>query len=516
MKKLKWFLLFLILSLAFLLGARMILAGDFFYLYDQARDYLLVKDVVVNHTLMLIGSRSGLGGFFHGPLWIYAIAPIYILTHGSPFGLAYFYVGLQLFTVFVGFLVGSKLYGEKSGLLVALLIALSPTTWAPVINTVSADAEPLVYLALFYFLVRFLRGDTKSFIFAIFFTGLAFQFETASSIVLFPTVIVMFFFGKEAFRNLKVIFLSLISFAVSVTSFILFDLRHKFLMTHAILGAFSGGTKGKGYMDLNVRIISHFSGLLRAYLDPLFNQNILLTLLFVAIIIFALALVLKSKKDKYKKEFLLLLVFPAIFFGFFIFYAYPVWPEYVFGLLVPVALMFYLAMFTVWKNAFGKALVVLFFIVTFFSVSGYLSNQYLTRYRDNGTSGSYKSQKAVVEWIYADAQSVRNSVGEKFGYFVYTPEIFTHGMDYLFYWYGKNNQKILFENKKDSISYLILYPHLANDNGAYDFWKKNILKTQGKVVLEKMFSSGITAQKLLIDKTEPPVDPNYYQGLIFR
>ncbi len=100
MKKLKWVLLFLILFLAFLLGARIILSGDFFYLYDQARDYLLVKNVVVNHSLILIGNRSGLGGFFHGPIWIYLLVPVYILAKGSPFGLAYFYVGLELFTVF--------------------------------------------------------------------------------------------------------------------------------------------------------------------------------------------------------------------------------------------------------------------------------------------------------------------------------------------------------------------------------------------------------------------------------
>jgi hypothetical protein len=61
-----------------------------------------------------------------------------------------------------------------------------------------------------------------------------------------------------------------------------------------------------------------------------------------------------------------------------------------------------------------------------------------------------------------------------------------------------------------------MYPHMANDDGAYIFWKKNVLHTQGKIVETKLFSSGIIVEKLLIDKAEPPVDPNYYQGLIFR
>jgi hypothetical protein len=281
-------------------------------------------------------------------------------------------------------------------------------------------------------------------------------------------------------------------------------------MTHAILGAFSGGEKGRAYLDLKDRIMDHLTGLLRAYQDPLFSQSRWLALLLVVIIVFALMLFLRNKKSKYRKEFLLLLIFPAIFFGFFIFYAFPVWPEYVYGLLVPVTFMFYIAIVTVWKNVFGKVLVVLFFVLTFLSVAGFVQGQYLGKYMSDSSAGSYKSQKAVVEWIYRDTK-----VG-KAGYFVYTPEIFTDGMDYLFYWYGSKNPKTVFENQKDVATYLIMYPHMANDDGAYIFWKKNVLHTQGKIVETKLFSSGIIVEKLLIDKAEPPVDPNYYQGLIFR
>ena len=510
MKKLKWFLLFFILSLAFLLGGRMILSGDFYYLFDQARDLLLTRSIVNDHTLMLIGNQSGLGGFFHGPLWIYLLVPFFVLFKGNPFSLVYFYVGLQLFTVFAAYLVGSKLYGFKGGLLVSLLITLSPAIWSPVANTVGADMEPLVYLGLFYFIVKFLRGNLKSFIFVSFFTGLALQFETASSLVLIPSVMLLLILNKSVVKNMKVMFLSLIAFLLSISTFILFDLRHKFLMLHAIIGAFSGGSKGKGYLELGNRLMDHLNSLSGVYKDLLFKENFLLILLLAAILIFGLLLFLKSKKSKYKKEFFVLLFFPVLPFIFFMLYPYAVWPEYVFGLLVSVAFAFYLAITVVWKNVFGKVLIVLFFALTFLNIFVFLQSQYLSKYQVVDSSGSYKNQKAVIEWIYKDAGN------GKFGYFVYTPEIFTHGMDYLFYWYGKNHQVTIFENQKDKITYLILYPHLANDEGAYVFWKKNTLKTQGQVILSKVFYGGITVQKLLIDKTESPVDPNYYQGLIFR
>jgi len=509
MRKIKWFLLFLILSLSFFLGARMILAGDFFYLFDQARDYLLTQSIVDTHSLALIGTHSGLGGFFHGPLWLYMLIPVYILGKGNPFVFTYFYIGLQLFTVFVGYLVGSKLYGNKGGILISLLIALSPVTWSVVPNTIGVNAEPLVFLGLFYFLIRFLRGDKKSFIFACFFAGITLQFETALPLVLLPMMFIIFVWNKIAIKNFKIIILSIFSFTLSVSTFILFDLRHKFLMTSAVLGAFGGGKKGSGYLELKDRIPAHINSLMGAYKSVLFNQDLLLGILFTVILLFGFLLFLKGK-EKQKKEFLFTLFFPVLAYVFFIFYPYPIWPEYVLGLLIPVAIAFYLAMTMGWKNLFGKTLVILFFGLTLLNVSIHIQNQYFSKYQTVNSAGSYKNQKAVVEWIYKDAGN------GKFGYFVYTPEIYTQGMDYLFSRYGKNNPQTIFENQKDKITYLVLYPHLANDNGAYVFWKKNILKTKGQVILSKTFYGGIIVEKLLINGPEMPVDPNYYQGLLFR
>ena len=514
MKKISLLFLPLIFLASFLLGSRMILAGDFFYLFDQARDYLLVQNIVNTHSLALIGTHSGLGGFFHGPLWLYMLLPVYILGSGNPFAFTYFYIGLLLLTVFTAYLVGLKLYGEKGGILVSLLIALSPVTWKLVPGTIGVNAEPFVFLGLFYFLIKFLRGNANSFIFAAFFAGLSLQFETALPLVLIPSMFVIFIVNKKEIKNIKLIFLSLISYTLSVSTFILFDLRHRFLMTTAILNSFTGGHKEKGYLELRDRISAHFNSLVGTYKSLLFSEDFLLILLLLIIFIFAVFLVLKNKKDNPqaggRKEFLFLLLFPVLTFGFFVFYPYSIWPEYVLGLLIPVALAFYLAVITVWKKSLGKILVLLFFAITFFNVSILIQNQYLHQYPQNNSSGSYLNQKTVVDWIYRDA-----GIG-KFGYFVYTPEVYTHGMDYLVWWHGKSYPNTILENKKNKVTYLILYPHMENDEGAYDFWKKNTLKTSGKVILTKIFNGGITVEKLLIDTNGPAVDTNYYQGLIFR
>jgi len=501
MKRISLFFLFLILLLSFLLGARMVLSGDFFYLYDQARDYLLVQNIVDTRDLVLIGSHSGLSGFFHGPLWLYILTPVYILGSGNPFSFTYAYVGLQLTTVLLAYLIGSKLYGNKGGLLISLLIALSPATWSTVQNTIGVNVVSLVFLGLFYFLIKFLRGNKNSFIFAAFFAGLSLQFETALPLILIPVMVIIFLWNKIAIKNLRVILLSFISYFLSLGTFILFDLRHKFLMTNALIGVVKGGIKEKGYLEFEDRIIAHVNSLLAVYESILF----ILCQYFIFFVC-----IHRNNDIKYRKEFGFLLLFPALTYGFFMLYSYPVWPEYVFGLLIPVAFAFYLALITVWKNSFGKILVIIFFVITSVNVLGFLQNQYLMKYQPVESAGSYINQLAVVDWIFIDAEK------GKFGYFVYTPETFTHGMDYLISWKAKSYPDKIPTKNKELITYLILYPHIENDEGAYDFWKKNTLRTNSQILLTKTFIGGITVEKLLINKSEPEVDPNYYQGLLFR
>lgn len=511
MKKYDFIFLLIILLTSFLLGSRMILSGDFFYLFDQARDGLIVKDIIDTKNLTLIGTHSGLGGFFHGPLWLYMLVPVYILGQGDPLAFAYFYIGLQLITVFIAFICGERLYGVKGGLLIAILVALSPVTWAHVPNTIGVNAVPLVFLGLFYFLVKFVRGDSRSFIFASFFAGLSLQFETALPMVLLPAMIVTFFINRKAITNVRVIALSIFSYLISVSSFVLFEIRHKFMMSNAVLGAFGKGKREKGYLELADRIPSHISSLLDTYKELLFISDRFLTALFAVIAAYSFILILKNKKDKYKKEFFFLFFFPALIFLFFIFYSYKIWPEYAFGLIVPIAFAFYISFSTIWKTKIGKILSLLFFAYTFFNVSIFIHNQYFNKdFVQNKTAGSYKNQVALVKWIYEDAGN------NKFGYLVYTPESYTHGMDYLFSWNSKFYSGSTPVNTKERTTYLIMYPPLTDDKEAHSFWKKNVVRTEGKVLLKKQFLGGITVEKLHIDKNEPEVDPNYYQGLIFR
>lgn len=514
MKK-KYFLpvlLFIIILISFFLGARMILAGDFFYLADQARDYLLVQDIVDNRNITLIGTHSGLGGFFHGPLWLYLLTPFYVLGGGNPFAFTYAYFIVSLVTVVTGYFVGTWLYNRNIGLVLAFLLAITPTIWSYVPNTIGVNLVPLVFLLMFYFLIKYIRGDSKSYIFAVFFAGLSLQFETALPLVMLPVVFVSFFLNKKTLHKPKVILLSIVSFLISVSTFIVFELRHDFLMTRSLQSVFISGKHEQGYLEIMPRLGSHIKGLSAVYTSVLVNDSMILKILLLLIFAVFIFFTFKKKlyKEKYFKEFLYLLLFPVVIFCFYLFYPYPIFPEYTLGLFVPVSLAILFVTLSLWKTKWGKIALLLFLSVSLFETGKLLTEKYIKPYEQDVTSGSYKNQKEVADWIFKDSK------GEKFGYYVYTAATFTYGMDYLMWWESQARGLPQPKSEKLPFTYLILYPALTNDHGAHAFWKTYKINTTATVISRKEFKGDIIVEKLDIKPGEKAADPSYYQNLIFR
>jgi hypothetical protein len=85
-------------------------------------------------------------------------------------------------------------------------------------------------------------------------------------------------------------------------------------------------------------------------------------------------------------------------------------------------------------------------------------------------------------------------------------------MDYLMWWKGQLYHRLPV-NQKQSITYILAYP---SSQGAYDFWKKNVIHTKGKVITSQLFPGGLRVEKLAIAPEESAVDPNYFVNLTFR
>lgn len=512
-------MLFSVFIIAFLLRAAPFLNRDFLFFQDQSRDLLLVKQIVEDQRPILIGSRTGIGGLFHGPLWVYSLIPTFLISHGNPYWTlipVYLFYSLAIFIV--GFFVGWKLYNKWVGLVFAFFLAISQPLIASIYYMTDAHVMPLVFLGYLYCLIKYTRGNRNAFISVVFFAGLGFQFEPAFSVVLIPlTFLAGLIIRKLSF---KIILLSIFAFVISVANFIFFDLRHNFLMTKVFL-TFANGGLGTlpgyaNYQSFGFRIINRLEGSINSYLTPLYSKDLLSVFLLSLVIILSLFILIvniknKRKLDKTDREYILLFSFPFILYMPYIFYPYPLWSHYVLPVSTVVMLFVSMSIWRIRNSVFGVLLLVLLIVAALVPVTNSISTSYASiSDKSISSDSSYKNQKEVARWILQDSE------GKPFNYLVYIPSTLTYGMDYLFSWKKLIGNQVVHSCSKEGLTYLIYYPHLEGDSKAYSYWKKNIIKTEASPILTKKFYGEILVEKFELSQGEKDIDPNYCQNLVFR
>ena len=121
----------LIIGISLLSRSIEVLNKNYVFGFDQGRDYLAVKSIVVDNKFTLIGSEvgagaAGLSGIFQGSLHYYFLSVPFILTKGDPYGGLVLMFLLSMLSVVFSYFFGRKVFGAIGGLTTALLFALSP------------------------------------------------------------------------------------------------------------------------------------------------------------------------------------------------------------------------------------------------------------------------------------------------------------------------------------------------------------------------------------------------------
>jgi hypothetical protein len=510
----------LLFVLAFLLRSKMFLAGDIFFLPDQGRDMQLVRDIVENKSPVLIGGHTGFGGLFHGPLWFYLITPFFIASSGNPFWSlvpVYFLINTALFAAL--FIICWHLYGKAAGFISAFFFSVSQIFIKTVPFTSNSQVMPLLFALYLWAIISYLRGKDYYLIIAVFFMGAGMHFESAFAITLsFSTLLAIFL--KKSFPDIKILILSAGVLLLTVSNFILFDIRNQFIQTKAFLKLIHAvpdpGNPDAKYILLENRIEDRFKWLIDLFSAPLFTDSFS-GLILVILITFIGGTVVYVKKTT-KKDFhiltneaLLLILIPIMSLMFYLFfYKAPLHAHHILSLyIVPMLLLgIIVSRLLLVSRALAYLSIVIIFVINFIPATNYIYNSYISNSKYIPTSnGSLINQITVVDWIYKDAES------KTFGYFVYDPPIVTYGFDYLMWWIGKSKYNYVPRSQKAELTYMILNP---SDDGSQAFWLKHTINTSREPISVKNFPSGIKVAKFSFTPEDPPVDPNYHIDLIFR
>jgi 4-amino-4-deoxy-L-arabinose transferase-like glycosyltransferase len=338
-------LTFILLAAAFL---RLYRIADYMtFLGDEGRDVLVVKRMIVDHKLTLLGPTASVGGFFLGPIYYYFMAPFLWLFHLDPVGPAVMVALFGVAAVFLIWKAGRDFFGPLAGLMAAGLYTVPPLVIASSRSSWNPNLMPFFCLLIVYLLWLAVTKKKMALLGLVgFFLGITFQLHYLATFLV-PIIIVYLFLFTRPLKNLKNYLLGLAGFLLGWSPFLLFELRHGFpnlktLYRFIFYGQETGFVAGNFWPTVTDVSFRLFSRLVTN------NQLVLAqSVLIVSLGVFAFFW-LNSRKKKEEKTLTLLGLWLVLGIGLFGFYQKPIY-DYYFGFMFP--LPFLLVSFTLTKIA---------------------------------------------------------------------------------------------------------------------------------------------------------------------
>ena len=464
-----------ILSVFFVIGFLLRIHNidkNLFFGPEQGRDLLVVKDIVVNHKLVLIGSKTDIDGIFHGPLFYYLMVLPFILSKGNPVFISLFLIFVNCLSVYFIYILGRELFDRKAGIIAAAILTFS---FGSIVMSRWFSNPPLIIpisCLFFLFLARFLKGNKYYLIPSALLFAISGQFDFINFLIFgICVLLIIIFYRKQFLKTPFWILVTSISLLIlgSIANFVLFDLRHNFLITNSVISLL---TKSKGFYGTFLTALnSSAQNFIKIYSDVIFpSQPLLASLIFLSSL-FSLFMYFK----KYTNGVKILCVWLASPFLIFVLLKYNSLYHY-FGAVI-VAIIILTSAFIVRLFYFNKFVggIFLFFIIVInlvaFSVN--LPQNKNVFFESTQPDLKYSDQLAVIKEIYKEAN------GEPFYFQSYTiPYWQQQGWEYLFWYFGKNTYSYIPENKKTKNLFVIIQND-PNNQIYQNNWLKNTVSGWG-------------------------------------
>jgi hypothetical protein len=492
-----------------LIGAWTVLNGDINFKSDIARDFLLFQEIS-QKGIILIGPRaSGLPGLFHGPLWIYLNYPAYILGHGDPIVVGYFWIALIIAFLGISYFAAKKLFNKTVANIYVILLSSATIYYAN--NLFNPFGAMLVMPIFIYTIVRYSQTlKWKYLAFNFLSLGCIIQFQLADGLpfLILTTIYVLYLI----IRHKKYFHLfNFALFALPFSTFFLFDIRHGFEQTHAIINSFSSHSTipATPYVD---RINNRWDSMTKNIYFADGNYSGLINgMISFILLIFLYTRFFKNnnKTDHNNKTYALVLYFYIGFYVISVFFNGILLYHYTFPLIPLLFLVFSSMIIYINKKIFVPLLVIL---VLYNFSSGI--NFVQSFVKDKGVAPtSWNFQLSI-------AQKIFHSNDKEFGYFIYTPDFYGYGPKYA-YAFAKtqNPDKTVYLFEKKPITYVVIEPAPATrPELTSDYWKNSLVKITSSPVNTDTFPNGFKIQKYKLTQTEidTPPDPQATDWLHFR
>lgn len=256
-----------ILSLILLLGLFFrVYKLEAFYPFGHDQDLYswIVKDILVDGHLRLIGQLTSIDGIFVGPLFYYVLVPFYALFNLNPLAATIPATLIGLLTIFSFYFCLSRIYSKEVGAVAAFLYAISITN--AFFDRWVVPTQPTILWSIWYLYLNLelARGNFRVLpIFGIL-LGLIWHIHIAL-IPLMALIPIAILLSKRKFvitkKDLvKKLFLSVLVFVILMLPFVLFEARHGYQQTFALINSITEDRKEpQGFYRLQ-EILKHAAG----------------------------------------------------------------------------------------------------------------------------------------------------------------------------------------------------------------------------------------------------------------
>lgn len=460
---------------------------NLFFGPEQGIDFAAVKNIVLNHDLTLIGAKTDIQGIYHGPIYYYVLSIPFLVSDGNPLFASTFLILLNSTTVLFLYLLGKNLKNVRTGVLSALIFAFSfnAIVYSRWLST-HPLAIPIATLA-FLFFVYFVKGNNRSLLWFSLFLGLLMQTEFLNIIFFSFAVLLLIFIFFKRFKKQNILYLIsnlLIVIGVAVGPFLLFDLRHSFLITNNVLLLLKG-EKGY-YISFLDSLFNNFSVFFTAFSSTITPFQIFFgTLVLLVSIIFLI-------KQIRKGERLYLIILVWIFSPLLILLlTRHSGMEQFFVALIPafvlITALFLDKLFSLSKKLGATLVIVLIILNTVAWIKNIPINNVF--FQSTQPDLHYSDQLATIDSAYQYAN------GKTFGIQTYTiPYWSQQGWEYLFWSYGYKKYKQMPTNDDPQLLFVIVQDDPSN-RMFQNNWLEKTVKTWGKEM--HTINSGILTTKVI-------------------
>lgn len=411
--------------------------GNFIFHMDVARDYVDVREMIVNANLRLIGPTSAIDGVYTGPFWYYILGVVFMLTGGDPYaGVVFMILSWAIGGFFL--IKITQRWGMWASLESLLIwsgsnILMLDTSYSFHPSLIPFYTPLFIYLFEKYLISKSLFFAVSSF----FLAGLFFNFEMNFGIFIpFILILGIILTKNQLLFKTRNFWLGVGGYLVMLSPQILFELSHKFVMTNALIAYVTTPKVGQ-----NSNIVNRFWELTDKFyqtLIPTFLNSEALTKTFLVLIVFSLFLVIKKRELFQDKALLILILFLVVPFTGYIFLPVTVNSWHLGGIVATTTL---LMGFVIYKLSLIKGIGFLIsFILIFFIACISIFNS-IKFYKDslapNNDPSQFKNELFAVDYVYQKAE------GKNFKVYAYLPSVYDYPYQYIFWWRGLDKYNYL-------------------------------------------------------------------------